>query len=115
MAPRRSTTRIARQKLARLKGFRDIILSADLEPDNLIHRIAARREHDDRRCPRGGQLPKEGEAIRVRQHEIEEDQIKPVSLDRGERRGARCGVRHIELMVAQIVRDHGGEPDVVVD
>ncbi len=97
----------ARQEFARLERFCDIILRADLEADDLVHRIAARRQHDHRRCAiMRCQLPEKGEAIGVRQHEIEKDQIEALPLDRRERRRARRRMRHVELMVAQILRDH---------
>ena len=42
MAPRRSTTRMRAKSSRGSKGFATWILGADLEADNLVHRIAAR-------------------------------------------------------------------------
>ena len=77
--------------------------------------LAARREHDDRRALRAAQQAAELEAVRSRQHDIEHDEVRreiPCGRDR------EIAVVHgldVETFEHQVVREHAGQADVVLD
>src|ERR1043165_1989329 len=65
----------ARQQLLEVEGLGDVVVGAELEAENAIRLLAARRQHDDRRASPLPQEAAELEAALSRQHHVENDQI----------------------------------------
>jgi mRNA degradation ribonuclease J1/J2 len=66
----------AGQQFARIERLAQVIVSADLQPDNPVHVFALRRQHDDRRAVVGGTKPAaDGKAIFARHHQVQNDQV----------------------------------------
>jgi hypothetical protein len=74
----------ARHHFPRAEGLRDVVVRAELEPEQLVRLFVARREHDDRRRPLGANPPAHLPPVHARQHEIEHHQIGPQPRHRGE-------------------------------
>ncbi len=65
----------ARQELARIEGFCQIIVCTDFEPDNAIDRVSFGGEHEDRRVVMLAQPAADREPVFTRQHEIKQDEV----------------------------------------
>ena len=66
-----------RQQFERIEGFGEIEIGAQFQPQQLIDRFAARREHDDGNVLRQRtQAAADFVAVHLRQHHIEKDQIR---------------------------------------
>src|SRR6185503_7050399 len=59
---------------AQLQRLRDVIIRAELQPDDGIDVIGPCREHDHRRLTTSPDLATDLEAVLLRQHEVEEDE-----------------------------------------
>src|SRR5919204_2491975 len=57
----------AGEQLARLERLWQIVVGADLEADDAVHRLAARREHEHRQLPARAQPAADLEAVDVRE------------------------------------------------
>ena len=71
---RRSSARDARDQLVRAERLGDVVVGAELEPDDAVGFLGARRQHDDRHCGRGrigAQRVADLEAVDARQHQVE--------------------------------------------
>ena len=69
----------ARDELVRAERLRQVVVGAELETDDALGFLGAGGEHDDR--DRGGRLVRahdaaDLEAVDVRQHQVEHDQIR---------------------------------------
>ena len=72
-------------QFARAEGFHHVVVGAEFESDDAVDFFAARRQHDDGN-PAGvftlAQGPADFHAVDVRQHEIENDQIRRLLSER---------------------------------
>src|SRR6478735_2408649 len=74
----------ARQELGQPERLGDVVFGAELEAHDLIHLGAARAEHDHGHDDLlGAQLAYDLEAVHLRQHHVEDDEVD--SAGRGER------------------------------
>src|SRR5919205_431164 len=65
----------ARDQLARVEGLGQVVVGADLQPDDAVNVVAARREHHDVHVrPFGPQPPQHLEAVHARHHHVEHDE-----------------------------------------
>ena len=109
----------ARQQLARLERLGQVVVGAELEADDAVHRLAARGEHQQRQVARarvGAQLAAEVEAVAVGQHQVEHQRV--VAARGAAARGRRPASRRSSTSKParpQVVADHRGEAGVVVD
>jgi hypothetical protein len=67
----------ARQQLARVERLGEIIVGAQLQPDDLVGIVAPRGHHDERRAPALADAPGESEAVHPGQHEIHQQDVEP--------------------------------------
>ena len=108
----------SRQKLARLEGFRNVVLRAHLQANHAVHRIAARGQHDHRDRRRRGQGPdlaEEIQAVRVGKHQVEDDEVRVAAPERRQSRRAVRRMLNLELVLPEIVRDHPRQADIVLN
>ena len=57
------------------EGLRDVVVGAELEPEHLVELVVAGGEHDDRHFALGAQALADLEAVELRQHDVEHDQV----------------------------------------
>ena len=105
----------ARLQLARTEGFGQIVVGADLQSDDAIHLLAARGQHQDRRLGARADRAADLEAVDVGQHDVEDDGVERRAVERGEPVATGEAALDDEAGGGQVVRDHGGQPRVVVD
>src|SRR5205085_12354966 len=65
----------ARRQLAGVEGFWEVIVGAQLEPDDTVDILASRREHDHRNFAALPQPAKNLETVYARQHDVEHYQV----------------------------------------
>ncbi len=65
----------ARQQLARVEGFRHVIVGAELQADDPVGLLAHRGQHHDRHLGLAAQPAGEVEATLARQHQVEHDEM----------------------------------------
>ena len=64
-----------RDELAQAEGLDDVVVGAQLEPDDAVDLLALRGDHDDRHVGAGAQLPADRETVDVRQPNVEQDEV----------------------------------------
>jgi hypothetical protein len=67
----------ARQHLTNRERLGDVVVGAKLEPDDLVNLGVLGRDHDDRHAAALAKCATEIEAAHPRQHQVEEDQVRP--------------------------------------
>jgi hypothetical protein len=95
----------AREELARGERLDEVVVGARLEPGDLVGLAAAAGEEDDRhrdRAPLGAQLPREGKPGRVREHPVEEDQLRERRAHQGFGLADRARPEHPVARVLQV-------------
>jgi len=71
----------ARDQLARIERFRQVIICSHLEPNDPVHVLAFGGEHDDRHRFSGpAQASADPQAVFARKHEVEDEQVRRVTL-----------------------------------
>ena len=105
----------ARDELARVEWFRDVIIRTHFKTDDPIDLLAFGREHDDRNGVAGAaQTPANGKAVLSRQHQVEYDEVRRVALQ-FLRKLSRIGEgRHLEALFREITLQQITQPDIVV-
>src|SRR6266516_3539491 len=96
----------ARQELAQLAGFGEVIVGAELEPDHAIDRARGGGEHDDRHAGAALEVADDREPILRRHIEIEHDQVRHLLRDGLAQTDTAIAQADVEAMHAQIVSDH---------
>jgi hypothetical protein len=66
----------SRQQLGNRKRFGDVVVGTELETEHLVGFRRPRRQHDDRRRIRArAQFAADVEAVFLRQHDVENDEV----------------------------------------
>jgi hypothetical protein len=65
----------SRDERSRVERLRDIVVRAELEPDDRVDVVGASGQHEDRRVGRPPDLPADLVAVDLRQHEVEDDEV----------------------------------------
>ena len=93
----RSSAR-TRLRVADRERLRDVVVGAELEPETAVQLVVAGGEHDDRNLARCPQALTHLQAVKLREHDVEDDEIHSFALEllqrllavpRGEPRGIR--------------------------
>ena len=120
-APRAARLRRAAQdgadagdQLARIERLAEIVVGAELQSDDAIDVVAARRQHQDGRVVRGAELAQHVEAADARQHHVQNQDLEVVQLELVERVAAVVHALHLEVLGLQIFGEHLAELAVVV-
>ena len=106
----------AGHQLVRAEGLGDVVVRAELEPDDAIGFLRARREHDDGNGVRfrvGADRAADFEAVDLRQHQVEDEQVGWMGGDGRQRVAARRNHLRREACLAQIARDEISDIPVV--
>ena len=80
----------ARHELARVERLRQVVVGADLEPDDLVDVLVAGGQHQDRHVGALAHAAADLQPVHVGQVEVEDDQRRRLGRDRVQRRAARC-------------------------
>ena len=78
----------SRDQLLRAERLGQVIVRAQLEPDQLVRLLGARGEHDDRHLTVASQGAGDVQPVEPREPEVEDDQVRPPSPRRTEGRRA---------------------------
>src|SRR2546430_5842359 len=68
-------------ELANRERLRDVVVGAELETEHLVELVVARGQHDDRHGARGPEPLADLEAVELRQHHVEHDQVDVLALE----------------------------------
>ena len=101
-----------RHELARAERLGQVVVGAELEPEELVELVVARGQHHDRHRRVAAQLPGDVEAVEAGQAEVEDDEVGPALTDRGQRRRAVAGGQHGEARVLEVVAGERGRSSV---
>src|SRR5262249_51145130 len=102
-----------RQQLARLKWLGQIVVGAELEPDDAIHGITARGEHEDRGLRLRPDAAAYIKTVDVGQREVEDDAIEALARVTRDAELALRRNRDVKSRLAEIALHHLGETRVV--
>ncbi len=105
----------AGHQLARVERLREVVVGADLEPDDLVDVLVARGQHQDRDVGALADPAADLHAVDVREHEVEHDERRLARLGLGERGRAVGGRPHRVAGVLEVERDEGGDRGLVLD
>ena len=79
----------AGDELARVERLREVVVGADLEPDDLVDVVVARGEHEDRDVGALADPPADVDPVDIGERQVEHDQRRALGRRPGERLGAR--------------------------
>ena len=106
----------ARAELAHRERLGDVVVRAELEPEDLVDLLGLRGEHDDRhRLALGAQAPADLEAVHPRQHHVEHDEIEDLLVEARERLAAVGRLDHLVAVPLQREGEKGLDRLLVVD
>ena len=108
----------ARHQLVRAERLREVVVGAQLEADDALGLLGAGGQHDDR--DRRGRLvgtkqPADLQAVDVRQHQVEHQQLRRTRRDRLQRLAAGGGALGEETGLVEITSDELGDVRIVLD
>ena len=96
-----------RQHLAQLERLGDVVVRAELEPDDAVDGVALAADHDDGDVAFGPDLAGELQAVLSAQRQIEGDQADRVLLDAGAQLGAVLGFDDPEPLALEALAQEG--------
>jgi hypothetical protein len=105
----------ARDELTRIERLRQVVVRADLEPDDLVDVLVARREHQDRDVGALADAAADLDPVHVRQVQVEHDQGRHLGGDRVERPRAGADRADAVAGVLEVERDERGDRLLVLD
>ena len=105
----------AREQFARVEGLRDVVVGADLEPDDAVDDVARRRDHDDADVVALAQVARERQPVFAGQADVEQDEVGQRALDLRAHRVAAVGRAHVVAVPAQVLGEQRAHARVVVD
>ena len=80
----------ARRQLPQAERLRDVVVRAELQPDDLVDLGVPRRQHHDRDAGFGPDLARHLEPGQLGQHQVEQHEVRLIALEALER-GAAVG------------------------
>ena len=95
--------------------LRDVVVRAELESENLVELLPARREHDDRHVALSAQSLADLEAVETRKHDVEHDEIHGLLAEPAERLFAVTRLDDVVAVPLERVREQGLDRFLVVD
>jgi hypothetical protein len=106
----------ARDQFARLEGLGEVVVGAQLQPDDAAHRVAARGQHQHRRrVGLGAQPAQQRQAVLAGQHQVQHDGIGPGGRQQPPHRPAVRRGADLPAEALQVGRQAGPDLGVVVD
>jgi hypothetical protein len=99
----------ARCHLARAEGLDDVVVGAELEPDDLVGLLAPGGEHDDRDARLPPELAAHVVARTVREHHVEEDEVGGDAAGEVERLGDGARDLRVEALAGEGLCERDGD------
>src|SRR3954453_2123644 len=91
----------AAAELAQRERLGDVVIGAELEPEDLVDLLGLRREHDDRHGAARPEAPADLEAVEPRHHHVEHDEVERRLAEARER---LLPVRRLDDLVAVLAQ-----------
>ena len=105
----------AGQQFPRVEGFGQVIVSADLQPDDAVHVFAFGRQHDDGCAVIGrAQTPADRQAVLARHHQVQHDQVHRVAHHDAVQGFAVFGQDDLKAFLRQITAQQVPDAGIVV-
>ena len=104
-----------RHELARIERLRQVVVGADLEPDDLVDVVVAGGQHEDRDVRALAHAAADVDPVQVREHEVEHDQRRRLGGRLLDRLLARYRNANGEAGPLQIHGDEGSDARLVLD
>ena len=105
----------ARGELARRERLRHVVVGAELEPDDAVGLLAARRQQDHRERRAGADPAAELEPVRSREHHVEHDEVGRLLLEQLARAVAVVGLERRVALALEVAHDDLAHDRLVVD
>ena len=106
----------AGHQLAWIERLRQVVVRAELQPDDAIDLVAARSQHDDRRRVVGAaQLAADREPVLAGQHQVEHQQVEAFARPQLVHRGGVFREEHVEALLGEIASQQIAKSLIVVD
>ncbi len=102
-------------QFATAEGLGDVVIGAELEPDDLVHLAVLRGEHHDRDVGAPPQLATDLESGKAGQHQVEQDDVGTGAVEFLKRRRAGRRDRDLEALLAKQEGKRVGERVLVLD
>jgi len=99
----------------RVEGLRDVVVGTELETDDRIDVVVPCRQHQDRRVATPPDLATDGQAVDLRQHEVEDHEIGVVPRVSRERLLAVGRGHDREPLLLEVQPDQVDDVPLVVD
>jgi len=99
----------------RVEGLRDVVVGAQLQPDDGIHVVRTGGEHEDRRLAAPANLATDVEAILLRQHEVQDHEVRVVPEVERERLVPIARGDHPEALLLEVEPEELHDVRLVVD
>ena len=112
-APRTVRTRAASSRGG--ERLRHVVVRAELEPDDAIGLLTARGQHDHGQLRVRADPPAELQAVRARQHDVEDDEVRRLALDDRPRVVAVVGLERRVPLALEVALDDLAHDWLVVD
>ncbi len=104
-----------RDQLLGLERLHDVVVGPGLQADHDVDGVALRGEHHDRHAGLGADLLAHVDATLAGQHQVEQDDVGAVGVERLQRLVAALHEVGVEALLAQHDRQHLRQGRVVVD
>ena len=105
----------AGQQFARVAGLGEVVVGAELQPDDAVGVLAHGREHDDRRAFADREAATDGQAVLARQHDVEHDQVDRAAVQGLLHLAGVAGGFDLVAVLAQEVGHDVADARIVVD
>ena len=105
----------ARRELAGRERLRDVVVRAELEPDDAVRLLAAGGQHDHREVRARADPAAELEPVRAREHHVEDDEVGLGALDRVAGGVAVARLERPVPFAGEVADDHLANDRLVVD
>ena len=100
---------------ARVERLRDVVVGAELEADDRVDVVVPRGEHEDGRVAAPPDLPADLEAVDLRQHQVEDDEVGLVPAVELEARLAVAGGDDRPALLLEVEPEEVDDVPLVVD
>ena len=104
-----------RHHLARAERLADVVVGAQLQPQQPVNLFDARRHHDDGHRREGADLATDVDAVTARQHQVQQHQIRRVGAHRVDHQPAIGQDPGLETGSIQVSTDQDGQLRLVLD
>ena len=105
----------AGHQLARAEGLRQVVVAAELEPEDTVDLLVLRGEKDDRHVRAAPQPPADLGAVELRHHDVEDDEVGRLAGEALERLLAVGGLDRAEARLREREGDDLADVGVVID